>query len=188
MWGRGSSNRDEVAFGAGLNLALPRLRRRAIAICGQVALADDLVQDCLERAWRARDSLTSMEMPFAWLCTILRNVHIDWLRRHKHDLHAIEIDEIAETLAIPGTEATVQTLDLIKGLQKLNPDQRSILLLAGVEGLSYQEIALELDVPVGTIMSRLARARQALRNLMNAEQEAPGRLVASPEAIHEILP
>ncbi len=189
MWERRSAlaevipPRDGAAFGAELNKALPRLRRRALAITGQWSLADDLVQDCLERAWRARDSLTSATMPFSWLCTILRHAHIDGLRRHKHERQSVEIDEVAETLAIL-PEMTDETMDLMEAMKALNTNQRSILLLAGVEGLSYQEIAQELDVPLGTVMSRLARARQTLRALLDAgsARSSPTPAGASPRA------
>jgi RNA polymerase sigma-70 factor (ECF subfamily) len=168
--GPDSGRRSDAQFGAALNQALPRLRRRALALTGQLALADDVVQDCLERAWRARDTLDNPDMPFSWLSTILRNVWIDWLRRNRHEAHNIGIDEIEETMPTLPIGATSQTLDLVGALQAMTPGHRSILLLAGIEGLSYQEIADELAIPLGTVMSRLARARQALRARLDSSE------------------
>ena len=168
----GAARRDEAAFGAELHRALPRLRRYALAVTGNGSVADDMVQDCLERAWARRDSLESGEIPFSWLRTILHNAHIDWLRRNRKDAHAVELSEIADTEAAVGAGDRGPMLDLARALQGLNVDQRRILVLCGIEGLTYQEIASELSVPIGTVMSRLARARTALRTLLD---QAPGR-------------
>ncbi len=176
--GADPGRRDEAAFGRELHRALPRLRRYALAVTGSAPLADDMVQDCLERAWARRDGLDSVEIPFSWLRTILHNAHIDWLRRNRKDARTVELSEIADTVPAAGATDRDPVLDLARSLQRLNVDQRRILVLAGIEGLTYQEIADELSVPLGTVMSRLARARGALRTLLDQVPDAPARASA----------
>jgi RNA polymerase sigma-70 factor (ECF subfamily) len=157
---------DGARFGDALHRALPRLRRIAIALTGNLSRADDLVQDCLERAWRARSTMASPDIPFAWLRMILHNAHIDWFRRHGHEATHDGLEDLAEELSVVADQSL--TLDLIAALQRISADQRA-MLLSSMEGLSYREMADELAVPIGTVMSRLARARAALR-----EQLEPG--------------
>ena len=157
---------DGARFGDALHRALPRLRRTAIALTGNLARADDLVQDCLERAWRARSTMTSPEIPFAWLRMILRNAHVDWFRRHGQEAAHRGLDELADELSeVPDRSLT---LDLVAALGRVSAEQR-VMLLSSVEGLSYREMAEELEIPIGTVMSRLARARAALREQLEPE-------------------
>jgi RNA polymerase sigma-70 factor (ECF subfamily) len=155
-------------FGAALAEALPRLRRYAIALAGDVATADDLLQDCMERAWKNQAAITDERALFPWLRAILHNVNIDRIRLRRRRPNETEtLDAIAETLA--GSDAgdgATQSTDVIRSMNQLSFEHRQILLLVGVEGLSYREIAGELGIPVGTVMSRLARARERLRALL----------------------
>ena len=145
---------------------IPALRRYAYALVRDHALADDLVQDCLERAvarWilRRRDGELR-----AWLFAILRNHHIDGLRqRRRHGVH-IALDETAPLTVAPAQDFNLAVRDVFAALDQLSEDQKSILLLIGVEDLSYEETARVLCVPLGTVMSRLSRARQKLRTIM----------------------
>jgi RNA polymerase sigma-70 factor (ECF subfamily) len=155
-------------FGAALAEALPRLRRYAIALAGDVATADDLLQDCMERAWKNQAAITDERALFPWLRAILHNVNIDRIRLRRRRPNETEtLDAIAETLA--GSDASdgpALSTDVIRSMNQLSFEHRQILLLVGVEGLNYREIAGELGVPVGTVMSRLARARERLRALL----------------------
>jgi RNA polymerase sigma-70 factor (ECF subfamily) len=155
-------------FGAALADALPRLRRYAIALVGDVATADDLVQDCLERAWRNRDTLRDGRAAFAWLRTILHNANIDRIRLRRRRLDEAEsLDTVSETI-IAGMRDDDPSLsmDVVRAMNQLSFEHRQILLLIGLEGVSYREVADELGVPIGTVMSRLARARERLRALL----------------------
>lgn len=156
-----------MSFEADLLVWLPHLQRYARALTGDPAWADDLVQDTLERAlnrsrlWRPGSNLR------AWLLTLLRNLFIDQLRA-RHDL-AVD-DETApwQSLAAPATEIEGLVLrDVQRALYRLPVEQREVLLLVGLEELSYQEAATVLGVPVGTVMSRLARGRKHLRALLS---------------------
>lgn len=131
--------------------------------------ADDLVQDSLERAmtrwaqWRRRDSTR------AWMFAILHNLAITRLRTRKA-VH-VPLDEApdARLAQAPDQEAAMQRRDLLEALHELPEDQRHLLLLISLEGVSYAEAAVVTGVPVGTVMSRLARARERLRRLLEVE-------------------
>lgn len=144
--------------------ALPKLRRYATGLCGQASLADDLVQDCIERALLRADQLDALERIGAWMRTILYNLYIDDMRRRRARGTGVDLEDIANDLAFssPAQDGTV-IADLARATASLTPEHRQILILVGVEALSYRDIAEELDIPVGTVMSRLARARAALR-------------------------
>jgi RNA polymerase sigma-70 factor (ECF subfamily) len=155
-----------ATFGAALAEALPRLRRYAIALAGDVATADDLLQDCMERAWKNQAAITDERALFPWLRAILHNVNIDRIRLRRPN-QTETLDAIAETLAgACAGDGPALSMDVIPAMNRLSFEHRQILLLVGVEGMSYREIAGELGIPVGTVMSRLARARERLRALL----------------------
>lgn len=151
---------------------LPQLRRYARALTGDSAWADDLVQDTAERAlarWTAFRPNSNLR---AWLLTILRHLYIDQLRGRRE----ITVDDDSapwRNLEAPQGEVDGLVLrDLQRALYCLPLEQREVLLLVGVEELSYQEASRVLGVPVGTVMSRLSRAREHLRVLLT---EGPAR-------------
>ena len=151
---------------------IPRLRRFALALTRERDTADDLVQDCVTRAlaaWATRRGDDAALRP--WLFTILHN---RWRTRQQRewarpDRIALE-DASGEGPEISGGQwEQLELRDLDVALAKLPEEQRSVLLLVGVEGLSYEEAARVQNVPIGTVMSRLARARDRLRALMDGE-------------------
>ena len=144
---------------------LPRLRRYARALVRDRAAADDLVQDTLERAW-ARCALWRAGSDLrAWLFSIMHNLRVDQLRRPSLPTHSIDEDDFE----VP-TRATqndrLEVRDLESALRQLPDEQREVLLLVALEELSYAEVADALGIPIGTVMSRLARGRERLRLLM----------------------
>ena len=148
---------------------IPSLRRYAWALRRDRDAADDLVQDCLERAlsrWQLRRREGDLR---AWLFAILHNLFVDSLRKRARQGIRVDIDA-AHDLAAPGDgiEERAAIRDVVAGLETLPPDQKAVLLLVGVEDLSYEEAARVLGVPVGTIMSRLSRARERLRRAVGA--------------------
>ena len=157
-------------FGPALTEALPRLRRYAIALTGNVSIADDLVQDCMERAWKNRDTLRDRATIYPWLRSILHNLNIDRVRLRRRQPDAVEnLDRVMnETLSNRAADDTALSRDVILAMNRLTVEHRQVLLLIALEGLSYREIADELGVPIGTVMSRLARAREQLRTLLKA--------------------
>src|SRR5690348_3887516 len=158
------------------------LRRYARALLGDRIEADDLVQDCLTRAlsrahlWRPGTDLR------AWLFTILHNIHINNLRSRRVHVAANEDLSLsygrnARTMAAPpDQDARLELRDLERALDRIPDEQRQVLLLVGMEGMSYDEAARVVGVPIGTIMSRVARGRDALRrSMMEPSVETPAQ-------------
>lgn len=143
---------------------IPRLRRYARALVGERAAADDLVQDTLARAlgklhlWRRGTDLR------AWLFTVMHNVHVNQ-QRGRREIAGLH-DETIEPPVRATQEVALQARDLERALARLPTEQREVLLLVVLEDLSYEEAALALGIPIGTVMSRLSRAREKLRGLM----------------------
>lgn len=149
-------------------LHLPRLRRYARALVRDPGRADDLVQDTVVRAWEKRHQYTPGTNLRAWLFTIMRNVFMNKLRRNglESSVMSGEQETTPEPIASPDPDP-VAFSDLEAALQQLPTEQREVLLLAGLEHISYKEIAVALDIPLGTVMSRLGRARERLRRILS---------------------
>lgn len=143
---------------------LPRLRRYARALLRDAAEADDLVQDCLLRALDRRASWRHGESPRKWLFTILHNLHVDRLRSAARRPQHVALEEAMVAGAATGDPGTVT--DISHALGQLSEDQRQVVLLIALEGMSYAETAAILNVPVGTVMSRLSRSRERLRQIL----------------------
>ena len=148
--------------------AIPRLRRYARVLTGDVSRADDLVQDTLARAWEKRRLWTAGSDLRAWLFTIMHNVFVNQRALARRDQAQVSLDdgEGSEAWQIPvraGQYTRGELTELVAHVGRLPTDQREVLLLAAVEELKYEEIALTLAIPLGTVMSRLSRARAKLR-------------------------
>ena len=149
---------------------LPSLRRYAVALVGNVHDADDLVQECLERALVRRESLRDPAALGRWLRVVLHNLFVTGVRRSSPG--SVPIDSLADDLALSAPpEDRGQIRDLVHAMAQLSVEQRQILLLISLEGLTYREAAETLDIPIGTVMSRLARARERLRCLLEGEDD-----------------
>jgi RNA polymerase sigma-70 factor (ECF subfamily) len=146
---------------------LPRLRRHALSLLYNRADAEDLIQDCLEIALTKQESLQDRSKLRGWLFSILNNLFLMRLRTKARRGSALPIEEFADHLAasVPPDDRIAAT-DLGRAMGKLSVEHRQILLLINVEGQNYQEVADILGVPIGTVMSRLARARERLRALL----------------------
>jgi RNA polymerase sigma-70 factor (ECF subfamily) len=158
--------------------AIPRLRRYARVLAGDVARADDLVQDTLARAWEKRRLWQAGTDLRAWLFTIMHNVHVNQLAQRRRDAATVSLDgedgEGAWQIPVAATQSQrVELQEVLLLMGRLPAEQREVLLLAAVEELRYEEIAAVLAVPVGTVMSRLSRARDKLKRFV---AEAPPAL------------
>jgi RNA polymerase sigma factor (sigma-70 family) len=152
---------------------IPRLRRYARALVGDRAAADDLVQDTLERAWAKLHLYRRGTDLRAWLFTVMHNVHVNKVRATRAtDTLEDEMPELAQR-ASQGDALMVRDLD--RSISRLPAEQRSVLLLVTLEDMSYDEVARTLGIPIGTVMSRLSRAREKLRAMMLGVP-APGKL------------
>jgi len=156
-----------MSDGRSLVALIPRLRRYARALVGDRAAADDLVQDTLERAWAKLHLFRQGTDLRAWLFTVMHNVHVNRIRAAKPtDALDDEMPELAQR-ATQGDALLVRDLD--RAIAALPVAQREVLLLVALEDLSYEETARVLGIPIGTVMSRLARAREKLRVLMTGK-------------------
>jgi len=143
---------------------IPRLRRYARALVGDRATADDLVQDTLERAWAKLHLYRRGTDLRAWLFTVMHNVHVNRMRASRAtDTLEDEMPELAQR-APQGDALLVRDLD--RGITRLPAEQRAVLLLVTLEEMSYEQVARTLGIPIGTVMSRLSRAREKLRAMM----------------------
>jgi RNA polymerase sigma-70 factor (ECF subfamily) len=163
-----------------LRAHIPRLRRYARALTGSREAADDLTQDTLERAWIKRDLWREQAGSAdgklrAWLFAVMHRVFLNGVKRTRRfdslDDPAAARPEPASAGASAETGAALR--DLQAALLRLPDEQREVLLLVGLEQLSYAEAAQALDVPIGTVMSRLSRARERLRQLLDEGSAGP---------------
>ena len=161
-----------TAFDEQLRELIPRLRRFALSLTRHASNADDLVQNCLERALRSVADKRPEGDLRAWLFTILYRQFVDNHRRSRRYARMLEFFTGRDDTQ-PSTERTVLAQSTLEAFEQLNPEQRALLLWVSVEGLSYKEVAEILDVPIGTVMSRLSRARNALRQLSEGEINRP---------------
>lgn len=154
-------------FADDLIALLPNLRRYALSLCRNGDTADDLVQSTVERALAARDRHDPATRLDAWLFRILRNAFIDMTRRTKTRGINVDIADMPEALIVDGpavTEARLMLSAAEAAIAALPVDQREVMLLICIEEMTYAEAASVLGIPVGTVMSRLARARIAVAN------------------------
>lgn len=152
---------------------IPHLRRYARALLRDADAADELVQACLERAlgrfhlWHTGRKLR------VWLFTIMHNLHIDMIRHRKVRGDTIALDDIAQATRQPDQEQRLAANRVLAALDRLPDEQRDVLLLVGVNQLSYAEAARVLAIPQGTLMSRLHRGREALRRSLGLDTHQP---------------
>lgn len=161
---------------AAIAAEIPRLRRYARALIGDAAAADDLVQDCLLRALDRQESWRDGASPRKWLFRILHNLHIDEARRRRRRPREVEIGHAEGLSASQDWREPQAAFEIGDALALLPGDQREALLLVTLEGFSYAETAQLLEVPVGTVMSRVSRAREKLRQILFAGDGGKSRL------------
>jgi RNA polymerase sigma-70 factor (ECF subfamily) len=147
---------------------IPRLRRYARALTRNADRADDLVQETLTRAI-AKGHLWQPDTDIrAWLFTIMHNQHVNMVRRAVRDGNHLDVEQISSALvATTDPTASCQLRELEKALGRLHDEQRAVILLVGLEGMSYETAAKILNIPIGTVRSRLSRGRDALRQLLD---------------------
>lgn len=162
-----------MTVGAELGIHIASLRRYACALLRSRVDADDLVQETLVRALSRAEQFTPGTSLRAWLFTILHNLHVNQVRQKVARPGEVPVDDVAPLLTEPGRqEGTVALGEMLRILGTLPEEQRQVLLLVGLEGLKYDEVARTLGVPIGTVMSRLSRAREAMRSRMG--EDRPG--------------
>lgn len=143
---------------------LPQLRAFARSLCGNRALADDLVQEAAIRAWGAQAGFVAGSSMKAWTFTILRNVYFSDLRKERR--HATPSPDAVRDWTPAEQEDGMHIADLERALARLSPERRTALLLVTLEDFSYEEAARICDCPIGTLRSRVSRARRDLGEIL----------------------
>jgi RNA polymerase sigma-70 factor (ECF subfamily) len=177
---------DKSAFKRELTDVVPHLRAFARGLCGRPDMADDLVQETLLKAWAAQDRFEPGTSMRAWTFVILRNAYLTDMRRNRF---RGEYDEnVAERVLVApaGQEEPLHLSDLHRALLTLPPERREALLLVGAGGFSYEEAAQICRCAVGTIKSRVGRARAALTSMIE-DGDIPDRSIDDPSAHRAIL-
>jgi len=151
---------------------LPSLRAFAISLTGNRDAADDLVQDAILRAWTNLDKFEPGSSMTAWLFTILRNLFYSAYRKRKREVEDGDGLFTATLTALPEQPGRVEFAELRSALMRLSDEQREAVLLIGAEGLSYEEVAAICGVAVGTIKSRVNRARRRLAELLGHKHDS----------------
>jgi RNA polymerase sigma-70 factor (ECF subfamily) len=162
-------NAPSSALREALVKSIPSLRAFAISLCHDRTEADDLVQETLIRAWNNLANFEEGTNLKAWLFTILRNNFYNGLRKLKHQSDYARTMDDSHFIVPPSQEKIMEFGDMMRGLQELPPDQREALILVTVENMSYEEVAAICDCPVGTIKSRVNRARARLELLVSGD-------------------
>jgi RNA polymerase sigma-70 factor, ECF subfamily len=157
-----------------LEAEIPRLRRYARALTRDLSNADDLVQDCLVRAVRKQHLFQPGTDIRAWLFTILHNQHVNEVRRLVRQGISVDVEDVASHMvAVSDPTASRQLTELDRAIGQLPLEQRQVVLMVGLEGMRYDEVAAILRVPIGTVRSRLSRARDELRRLLGRTEGSP---------------
>lgn len=157
-------------FGVELEFHIASLRRYARALLRNRNDADDLVQEALTRAIARSETFKAGTNLRAWLFTILHNVHVNQVRAKAARPDEVDVESVESKLVTPARqEEQVELGEMMRAVHDLPDEQRKVLLLVALEGLKYEEVAEMLGVPVGTVMSRLSRAREAIRTRLTKE-------------------
>ncbi|KAA1178866.1 RNA polymerase sigma factor [Rhizobium tropici] len=155
------------SFEAEVLALLPSLRRYSRSLTRSDADGDDLLQDCVEKALARRGQWRGLNLR-GWVLTIMTNLYRNGLRQ-QGGRSFVDIDDSGDLLAAETDNDPLQRSRLETALNSLSEDYRAVLMLVVVEGCSYQDVADMLDIPIGTVMSRLSRARQKMTSLLNAD-------------------
>lgn len=176
----------DATFKSELTNIVPQLRAFARSLCGQRELADDLVQETLLKAWAARERFQLGTSMRSWTFVILRNTYLTHTRRYRFTGDYDE--QMAErSLREPASQQhPLHLADLYRALQSLSPDQRAAVILVGAGGFTYEDASAICDCAVGTMKSRVARARMALTKLL--EDGAPIAPAPAAAATAQPLP
>lgn len=173
--GRGDGGLDQDIRKRMVEL-LPRLRRFSLVLARDLDKADDLVQETCIRALASADQWQPGTRLDSWMYRIAQNLWLDRMRANKVRGESVEIDTLHELVGSDGrdiTEARLTLQTVSEHMQMLSAEQQLLITLVSIDGLSYKEVAEALDIPIGTVMSRLARARRALHASLIVEDNPP---------------
>jgi len=164
-------------WSSSLKTVIPSLRRYALLLTSDPQSADDLVQDCLERILKSKDKYDPTRSLRSWAFGIMHNLHVDNWRKNKTKPTLVSIDgELVDQFKSSGENFQPELADTIAAFGQLSVEHREVLVLVAIEGMSYREASECIGIPPGTIMSRLARARGALKHILEPTSTADTNL------------
>ncbi|GBD43193.1 ECF RNA polymerase sigma factor EcfG [bacterium HR40] len=173
----GADGRPPVADATVLQ-HIAALRRYAMLLVGDPHDADDLVQETLARVIVHLRAFRPVRDLRAYLYATMHNLFVDGHRRQRNNAHDVDVDDLVDRLVEPASQLDrLELRDLVRALQRIPAEQREVVLLVGYEGLSYSDAARILGIPIGTVMSRLSRGREALRRLTHRGTSSRLRVV-----------
>jgi len=160
------------------------LRRYARSLVGDPAESDDLVQECMLRALSASHLWPQIRNVRAYLFTVLHHAHVDYRADQRKRSSAAPLEQVEHLFHAYGNQdSRLELRDMSRALATLPDEQRTIVLLIAIDGLSYEEVSRQLSIPIGTVMSRLFRAREALRYLMAGSAKKKQKIGNNPGAL-----
>ena len=162
---------------------IPSLRAFAMSLCGNTDRADDLVQETLIKAWTNNDSFEAGSNMRAWLFTILRNQFYSELRKRRREVEDADGNLAAKLAVHPEQPGHMDMKNFLEALQQLPDDQREALVLVGASGFAYEEAAEIIGVAVGTVKSRVSRARTRLAEILQLSDEEDYGADSTAEAV-----
>lgn len=165
-------------LGQQFTVQIPALRRYAKALLGNSSEVEDLVQETLTRALTKRHVWDRVRDVRAYLFTTLHNLYADWVGKQARQGPLTPIENVEWQLHQHAEQpGSLALRDLERGVRQLPTEQRQVVLLVGLEGMRYKEVAELLEIPIGTVMSRLSRGRETLRRVMEGEERPNVRRV-----------
>ncbi|WP_029042193.1 sigma-70 family RNA polymerase sigma factor [Cucumibacter marinus] len=174
---------ETPSFRDGLIEVIPNLRAFAVSLCRKPDRADDLVQECLVKAWDKRDSFAPGTNLKAWLFTILRNEFYSQMRKAGREIGDPDGAFTAKLATHPGQDGAMDLEDFRKALAQLPDDQREAIILVGASGFAYEEAAEICGCAVGTVKSRVSRARIRLKEILGLDDSEASPY--GPDAVAE---
>ena len=172
-----------MSFKAAMLAALPQLRAFAMSLSGRHDVADDLVQETVMKAWAKQDAFTLGTNMNAWLFTILRNLYYSQMRKRGREVQDVDGAFTGRLSVAPAHDGRMDLADMRRALEELPADQREAILLIGASGFSYEEAAEICGCAVGTVKSRVSRARtrlQAVLGVVGAADYGPDTATSAP--------
>ena len=173
-------------FSTRLEEMRPRLYRLAFSWCNNAALADDLVQDTILKALEKKHQLKDLKCFHAWVFRILNNAWLDYLRRRKPETDIDEQNIACKDCPENSYEKDLTILSIRQAVTKLPVGQRSVITLVDLEGFTYKEVSEVLEIPIGTVMSRLSRARKSLEDSLIKLYSRPRMTPSKPSYLQSV--
>jgi len=175
LWNKNNTNKETAVFNRWVDDFHAVLYKQALWMVGNSDSAEDIVQDTFYEAWRAMGKLKEQEKALAWLLTILRRIVY---KEYKYRKESKDLFIHSDSVPEQGKDSFVaELIDLKKAMGQLSIEQRECILLSALHGFSYEEISLQLNIPIGTVMSKISRTKQKLQTLLGDDSSLSNKII-----------